>query len=48
MYALPQAFPFHLRAGATVCCGCSLLYGENNIDDEKPPFPDIIILILSE
>jgi len=48
MYALLLTLPFHPRAGAAVCCGCSLLNGENNIDDENPLFLDIIILILSE
>lgn len=38
MYALLLTLPFHLRAGAAVCCGCSLLTGENNIDDEPPLF----------
>ncbi len=38
MYALPQALPFHQRAGAIVWCDCSLDKGESNIDDQKRAF----------
>jgi hypothetical protein len=47
MYALGNALPFHLRAGAAVYCSCSFLYGENNIDDTKTLFFEIADLILS-
>ena len=43
MYALPQALPFHQRAGAIVWCDCSLDKGESNIDDKKTGILRIIL-----